>query len=127
MQAQRGRAIAAGMIRSLPFVALMTASASVAMAQGPIDTVERGPYVCERPGDAASQAGIPQAERSFTIETDSRYGSPHGTGTYLRRGRQLTMTSGSHKGEAYVVVRPGFLRLLDADGKPSRLRCVLKG
>ena len=107
--------------------ALMAATATITLAQGPIDTVERGPYVCELPGDAGGQVGIAQAGRGFTIETDSRYTSPRGTGTYLRRGRHLTMTSGSHKGEVYVVVHPGFLRLLDAAGKPTRLRCVLNG
>jgi hypothetical protein len=117
----------AGMIRSLPIAALLVAAASVAFAKGPIDTVERGPYVCELPGDAAGRAGIPQPERSFTIESSSRYSSPQGSGTYLRQGKHLQMTSGPRKGDAYLVVHAGFVRLLQPDGSAGRLRCVLQG
>jgi hypothetical protein len=115
------------MIRSLTSAALLAATASAGFAQGPIDTIDRGSYVCELPGDAASQAGIPQPERSFTIEGSSRYSARQGAGSYLRRGDRVEMTSGPRKGEAYRVVRPGFLRVLEADGKPGRLRCVLEG
>jgi hypothetical protein len=118
--------MAPDMIRSLPIAALLVATASVAFARGPIDTVERGSYVCELPGDATGQAGIPQPERSFAIESSSRYSSPQGSGTYLRQGDRLQMTSGSRKGEAYRIVHAGFLRLLQPDGTPGRLRCVLR-
>ena len=126
MQAQRGRAMGPCMIRSLPFTALLAALASGAFARGPIDTVERGPYVCELPGDAAKAAGIPQPDRNFTIETGSRYTSPQGAGTYLRRGKRFDMTSGPRKGDAYRIVHPDFVRLLKTDGAPSSLRCVLR-
>ena len=81
--------MAARMIRSLSFVTLMAATASAAVAQGPIDTVLRGHYVCELPGDAATQAGIPQPGRNFTIESSSRYSAPQGAGVYLRRGESF--------------------------------------
>lgn len=126
MQAQRGYAMDASMIRSLFVIALAGAAASAAWAQGPIDTVARGPYVCELPGDGDVGPGRPQAGRSFTVETGSRYSSTQGGGTYLRRGDRLTMTSGPRKGESYQVVHPGFLRLLGHDGQPGRLRCVLE-
>ncbi|HSQ95965.1 MAG TPA: elongation factor P [Croceibacterium sp.] len=116
------------MIRSLPFAAFFAVAASLAFAHsqahGPIDTVARGPYVCETPGDAAGQAGIPQPERNFKIESDSRYSSPQGVGVYLRRGDRLEMTTGPRKGEAYQVVHTDLLRLLKPDGTSSRLRCV---
>lgn len=127
MQAQRGRAMAIRMIRSLPLVALMAATASAALAQGPIDTVLRGRYVCEMPGNAAVGASVPLPDRSFTIESSSRYSAPQGGGVYLRRGDRMDMTSGPRRGETYLVVRPGFLRERQADGKPGRLRCVLQG
>ena len=127
MQAQRGRAMATRMIRSLPFVALMAATASAALAQGPIDTVLRGRYVCEMPGNAAVGASVRLPDRSFTIESSSRYAAPHGGGVYLRRGDRMDMTSGPRRGETYLVIRPGFLRERQADGKPGRLRCVLQG
>ena len=117
----------ARMIRSLPAAALLAALPAIAAAQGPIDTVPRGSYVCEMPGDAAGQVGIPQPDRSFTIKSSSRYATSRGGGLYLRRGDQLNMTSGPLKGEAYLVIRPGFLRERQPDGKPGRLRCVLQG
>jgi hypothetical protein len=100
--------------------------AAPAAAQGQIGTIERGPYVCELPGDAAGAAGIPQPEESFTIESASRYSSPQGNGTYLRRGDRLTMTSGPRNGDSYEVVGPGFLRKI-VNGEVSRLRCVREG
>jgi hypothetical protein len=115
------------MIRSLPLVALMAATASAALAQGPIDTVLRGRYVCEMPGNAAVGASVPLPDRSFTIESSSRYSARQGDGVYLRRGDRMEMTSGPRRGETYLVVRPGFLRERQADGKPGRLRCVLQG
>lgn len=125
MQAQPGRAKRATMKRFIPVLLLTFAAA--AHSQGAIGTLERGPYVCELPGDAAAASGVAQPQRNFTIETSSRYSSAQGGGTYLRRGDRAELTSGPRKGEAYRVVRPGFLRLLGADGKLGRLRCVLQG
>ena len=111
-------------MKRLLIAALVLAGPAAVQAQGPIATVERGPYVCELPGDASGRAGIPQPERNFTIETASRYSSPQGGGTYLRRGDRVELTSGPRKGEAYQVIRPGFLRLIGPNGAPGRLRCV---
>jgi hypothetical protein len=61
-----------------------------------------------------------------TVESASRYSSPQGSGTYLRRGDTLQLTSGPRQGESYAVVGSGFLRRIE-DGKPGRLRCVLTG
>ena len=113
------------MIRSLFAVALLGAAASFAWAKGPIDTVARGPYVCELPGDGDVGPGKPQADQHFTVETGSRYSTTQGGGTYLRRGSVVEMTSGPRKGKKYLVIRPGFLRELGPDGQPSRLRCVV--
>jgi hypothetical protein len=115
------------MIRSFPVAALFAAVSSLAQAQGPIDTIPRGSYVCETPGDAAGRAGIPQPDRSFKVKSSSRYATPRGGGLYLRRGDRLDITSGPLKGETYLVIRPGFLRERLADGTPGRLRCVLQG
>ena len=106
---------------------LMTAGlAAPAVAQGAIGTVQRGTFACELPGDAAGQAGVAQPGRNLTIESASRYSSPQGDGSYLRRGDTLTLTSGPRQGESYAVVTEGFLRLIEG-GQPGRLRCVLRG
>ena len=103
--------------------ALFAANAS---AQGPIGTLDRGTYVCELPGDASREAGIPQPEADFTIVGASRYSSAQGGGNYLRRGDVVTFTSGPRKGETYAVISPAFLRRTD-DGRPGELRCVRRG
>ena len=100
--------------------------AAPALAQGAIGTVERGGYVCELPGDAGGSAGVVQSGQALTIESASRYSSPQGSGTYLRRGETLQLTSGPRRGESYAVVGSGFLRRIE-DGKPGRLRCVRSG
>lgn len=97
-----------------------------ASAQGAIGTIPRGTFVCELPGDAAGRAGIAQPDRNLTIESASRYSSPQGGGSYLRRGETLTLTSGPRQGESYAIVSDGFLRLIEA-GKAGRLRCVRQG
>jgi hypothetical protein len=115
------------MIRPLALaVLLLSTIASVASAQGRIDTIARGSYVCELPDDSTVGRGKPQPGRNFTIETGSSYSSPKGSGTYLRRGDLVVMTSGPHKGEKYEVIHTGYLRLLGSDGQSQRLRCVLQ-
>jgi hypothetical protein len=94
-----------------------------ASAQGGIGVVTRGAYVCELPGDAAGSAGIEQPERNFTIQSASRYSSPQGKGTYLRKGNTLTLTSGPRRGESFTVSSSGSLRAVEG-GRPGRLRCI---
>lgn len=111
-------------IMALPLLASLLAAP--AFAQGQIGTIERGEYVCELPGGAAGAAGIAQPQENFRIESASRYAVPEGSGTYLRRGDVLTMTSGPRNGESYAVISRGFLRKIE-NGEPGRLRCVRSG
>lgn len=109
-------------MKGLP-VLVMAAVAVPALAQGPIGTLERGAYVCELPGDAAGRAGLEQADQGFVIESASRYSSVRGSGTYLRRGDTMSLTSGPRQGESFAVVSGGFLRRIEG-GQPGRLRCI---
>lgn len=102
------------------------AMAGPAFAQGAIGTVERGTYVCELPGNAGGSAGVVQPDAAITIESASRYSSPQGAGTYLRRGDVLQLTSGPRQGESYAVISASFLRRIEG-GQPGRLRCVRSG
>jgi hypothetical protein len=114
-------------MNGVPIVVLLVTALGVpALAQGAIGTVERGAYVCELPGDAAGRAGVVQPAQALTIESASRYSSPQGEGTYLRRGDTLVLTSGPRQGESYAVVSTGFLRRIE-QGQPGRLRCVRGG
>ena len=105
---------------------LLTAIAVPALAQGAIGVMPRGVYNCELPGDASGDTGIPQAEKRLTIKSASRYTSPQGSGTYLRRGDTMTLTSGPRQGERYSVQSDNFIRLIE-NGQPGPLRCVRTG
>jgi len=113
----------------VPALALLV-SAPLA-AQGEIGTISRGSYACELPanalGEARGQVGIPQPEAGFTIDSASRYSSAQGSGTYLRRGDTVVFTSGPRNGESYAIVARDFLRKLEANGQPGRLRCLRQG
>jgi len=114
-------------MKGLSMIVVVAAlAAAPALAQGAIGTVERGQYTCELPGDAGGRAGVVQPDMALTIQSASRYSSPQGSGTYLRRGDMLQLTSGPRQGESYAVVSPSFLRRIE-NGKPGRLRCVRSG
>ncbi|AKH41425.1 hypothetical protein FHS61_001913 [Altererythrobacter atlanticus] len=113
------------LILSLVSAALAAGLAMPAGAEGPIGTVERGTYVCELPGDANGPRGRILEGQGFTIKSASRYTTDNGHGTYLRRGDELVMTSGPHKGDRYAVISASFLRKME-DGKPGRIRCIRK-
>ena len=99
-------------------------SLAPAAAQGPIGTLQRGPYACELPGDADGAAGSAQPDASFSVRSASRYSAAQGEGVYLRRGDHVEMTSGPRRGESYAIVSEGMLRRVE-HGHSSRLRCVL--
>ena len=106
--------------------AALGGSAAAATGPGPIGTLMTGRYECELPGSAADTLRRPEASTSFTIASSSRYVAADGSvGTYLRTGDVVTMTSGPLAGTRLVVLRPAFLRRLEADGRPGTLRCVL--
>jgi hypothetical protein len=105
---------------------LAVGAASAVLAQGPIGTLPRGTFACELPGDAGGRAGQPQPQANLSIESASRYQSPQGGGTYLRRGNMLVLTSGPREGESYAIQSEGFLRRIE-NGQPGRLRCVHAG
>lgn len=108
----------------LALIAPLLLTAAPLAAQGDVGTIARGTYVCELPGDVRTAASIAQPEAGFTIESASRYNSPQGGGTYLRRGETVTFTSGPRNGESYVVIGRDFLRRIEANGQPGRLRCL---
>jgi hypothetical protein len=102
---------------------LLTATADAAPG-GEIGTLQQGSYVCELPGDATGPAGRKVEAAGFTVVNASSYTTLQGRGTYLLTGNQVVMTSGPKRGERYLRLSPGFLRLADADGAASELRCV---
>jgi len=111
---------------AIAILVAIIASPALSIMPQQIGTIERGQYVCELPGDAAGAAGVPQPDQSFTIDSASRYSSPQGDGTYLRRGDRLTMTSGPRNGDSYEIQSRGFLRKIE-NGEPGRLRCIRRG
>ncbi|WP_157093091.1 elongation factor P [Paraurantiacibacter namhicola] len=114
------------MEKTITLIALgaLACTAAPGSAQDRIDTVMRGQYACELPGNAAGAVAVPQPDMDFRIKSASRYSGNGGEGIYLFRGGTLQFTTGPRKGERYRQVRDGFMRKLDADGKESRLRCI---
>lgn len=103
---------------------LLFAGPALAAPGGPIDTIHRGKYVCERPGDATGPAGHLVAEEGFEILTGSSYMTAIGGGAYLLTGDLLVMTSGPKRGQRFNRLSNNFLRKLAPDGTESTLRCV---
>ena len=115
-------------MKHLTLAALLVAPAAPALAApgGALDTLPRGDYMCEFPGDATGPVGIRSLENDFTITNASSYAAAGSAGTYLLTGRQVAFTSGPFMGRRYHRLSGGFLRLIDKSGKDSTLRCILK-
>ena len=103
---------------------LFAGSALASQAEGAIDTIHRGEYYCELPGDATTLAGFVVPEEGFTITSGSSYMTSAGGGSYLLIGDILTMTSGPKRGQKFSRISDNFLRKLERDGTESTLRCV---
>ena len=106
---------------------LLLAAPALATTGGKLDTLERGTWVCELAGDAATQRGVPVPEAGFVVTLSSTYRTDSGSGTYLRTGENVTMTSGPHKGVRFRVQNERMLRKLAGDGSEDGLRCVKLG
>lgn len=91
--------------------------------RGGIGVMQQGLYVCELPDSRAPTRGVVQDGASFRITSASRYITDQGTGTYLRRGDTVVLSSGPRAGEQYQIISTGFVRKLE-NGVPGRLRCV---
>jgi hypothetical protein len=112
------------MKRAAILLGILAAGPALAAPGGTIDTIRRGDYYCELPGDATGPAGHIQAEEGFSITNGSSYATAQGGGSYLLVGHVLTMTSGPKRGQKFNRLSSNFLRKLDADGTESTLRCV---
>lgn len=92
-----------------------------------LKTMPHGPYECALPGDAASQAWIPQESEGFTISRASRYRNAEGRGTYILKGNELTFTAGPKNGEQLRRTGSNELREINEDGSTGRMICVRVG
>lgn len=113
-------------------LALITLAAALAAPVhaapgGKLATIETGRWYCELPGDAETIA-VPQPAEDFTAIPDSSYELADGqTGTYLRLGNEVMLTSGPRGGERYRMSSEAMMHKLDAAGKEMSLRCVRAG
>lgn len=105
-------------------LALLTPAAAHSSPGGKLSTLEQGAYICEIPGDAAFGRGIVLPDEGFQIENASTYVALDGSGTYLRVGDMVTMTSGPKKGTRFSLKSERFLRKLAQDGSLTEIRCV---
>jgi len=105
----------------------LAATPALPATRGKADTLPRGMYVCEMPGDAATARGIEVVEQSFVVTNNSGYTSGGVAGIYFRAGDMVTMTTGPLKGNRYTLKSDRFLRRLGSNGEPDGLRCVKQG
>lgn len=108
----------------LALLALTAALAPTTASAEMLGTLDRGEWYCELPGDASGPSGINKEEENFSILNASRYSTSGGTGTYLRRGKNVMMTSGPRKGDRYWLSSSRIVRKLDKDGNLTPLRCL---
>lgn len=106
---------------------LALAGSASAVSGGKLGTLDRGAYVCETGGDAATGRGVPMPEAGFEITNSSTYLASEGSGHYLRTGDLVTMTSGPKKGERFQVKSERFLRQIASDDSETGLRCIKLG
>ncbi len=114
------------MKRLIALIAIAAAGPAFAVPGGELDTLPRGLFVCELPGDANGTVGQLVPEADFVVSNDSTYQTDLGYGAYLVTGDQVAMTSGPLRGDRFKRVSTRFLRKLDFQGKETRLRCVLQ-
>ena len=112
------------MTSALILLALAAASPARGAPGGPIDTLQLGTYVCEMPGDATGPAGYRVEEEDFTVTNASSYLTRGGRGNYLLTGDRIVVTTGPKKGQRFHRISASFLRLVQADGSDSDLRCI---
>ncbi|QDH35126.1 elongation factor P [Porphyrobacter sp. YT40] len=94
---------------------------------GMLGILRHGNWECALPGDAGSEAFVPQPEEAFRIGTASSYDSPAGTGIYLLRGTEVLFTRGPKKDERFKVLGENTLQKLNRDGSVSKLICTRVG
>lgn len=111
------------MKRAVALFALCMGTPAMAIT-GELGTLPTGRYICELPADGSGPPSLQVPHANFTILRASRYRGDEGTGIYLLTGDLLVMTTGPRQGERYARKTSGFLRMLDAQGNESRLRCV---
>ena len=114
------------MKRLIALIAIAAAGPAFAVPGGELDTLPRGLFVCELPGDANGTVGQLVPEADFVVSNDSTYQTDLGYGAYLVTGDQVAMTSGPLRGDRFKRVSTRFLRKLDSEGKETRLRCILQ-
>jgi len=112
---------------AIALATLLLAAPLLAVTGGKLGVLERGTWVCEMPGDAGTQRGIPVPEAGFVITPSSTYRTDSGNGTYLRTGDTVTMSSGPHKGVRFTVQNERMLKRLAKDGAEDGMRCVKLG
>ncbi len=103
---------------------LLLAAPLAAAPGGDLETLPIGDYQCELPGDVTGPAGLRVPDEDFTVVNASSYSAGGAMGSYLLAGENLTMTGGPLRGKRYKRMSAGFVRLIDAAGKPGDLRCV---
>lgn len=129
-QSHAGAASTRGMLfRAFATLAVLAGSAfsgpAFAAPGGELGTLEIGRYACETPDATGHSRGVAQDQADFAIVGASSYSAGGEMGSYLHTGNEVVMTSGPRQGTRLAREARGFLRMLDAQGRQTPVRCVL--
>lgn len=124
LPALRKHPLASAICATAALAAATLAAPAGAVPGGQIGTLKMGVYACETPGDAAGPAYHRVTEQDFTVTNASGYRVGTKTGTYLRTGDDVVMTSGPLRGNRYKHVSDRLLQAVGPDGQQSPLRCI---
>lgn len=111
----------------LPMILTAAAAVPAPIADGRIDVLLHGRYVCELPGDATGPASRPVKGAWFDVVNNSSYLSEGGGGTYLRTGDKVVFTRGPMKGAMFSVTGDRAIQRTDLSGELRAMRCVRGG
>lgn len=112
---------------TLTLLCLSAIATAPVSAQGRLDTLPTGRYICALPGDATGLPVQEMAQHNFTVTGASSYRSAEGGGTYLRVGDTITFTRGPRKDMKLRLLGSGLLQWVNEDGTLGRIRCSRVG
>lgn len=118
----------AGLSAAFIFVAIPVAASAESpppVDGGKIGVLVIGPYACETPGDATGKAGVAIPDMAFSVVNGSSYKAQGQRGSYLLTGDTIVFTSGKMAGTRMKRVSRNRLQVVDAQGVPGPVRCVL--
>ena len=108
----------------LIFTASMACAGMATPAAAEQPALTPGDYACEVPGPTLEALPVAVPAEDFAILGASTYRAQGSVGTYLVSGEIVQFTSGPKVGLRLRRFSSAFVRVLDADGHETTVRCL---